>query len=86
MGRYRVSLAASAEKELRRLPPGMIARVMPRLERLAGDPRPAGCKKLHGGDHEWRVRVGDYRIVYEIDDKAKIVDVTRIAHRRNVYE
>jgi mRNA interferase RelE/StbE len=43
-------------------------------------------QKLKGGDHEWRIRVGDYRIVYAIDDSARTVDVTRIAHRRDVYE
>ena len=57
-----------------------------RIERLATSPRPPGRKKLHGGDKQWRIRVGDYRVVYEIDDKLKIVDVTRIAHRREVYE
>jgi mRNA interferase RelE/StbE len=83
---YRVALTTSAEKELQGLPAKMIASIMPRLERLATAPRPPGCKKLKGGDKEWRIRVGDYRIVYEIDDTARIVDVTRIAHRREVYE
>ena len=64
----------------------MVARIVPRLERLAASPRPPGCKKLKGGDKEWRIRVGDYRIVYEIDNLARTVDVTRIAHRREVYE
>ena len=64
----------------------MVARIVPRLEALAETPRPPGCKKLKGGDKEWRIRVGDYRAVYEIDDAAKTVDVTRIAHRREVYE
>jgi mRNA interferase RelE/StbE len=59
---------------------------MPRLEHLASVPRPPRCKKLKGGDHEWRIRVGDYRIVYVIDDEARTVDVTRIAHRRDVYD
>jgi mRNA interferase RelE/StbE len=59
---------------------------MPRLDTLASNPRPHGCKKLKGGNQEWRIRVGDYRAVYEIDDTAKTVDVTRIAHRREVYE
>lgn len=58
---------------------------MPRLEALAATPRPPGCKRLKGGDKEWRIRVGDYRAVYEIDDAAKTVVVTRIAHRREVY-
>jgi mRNA interferase RelE/StbE len=83
---YRVVLTASAEKELHGLPAKMIARIVPRLERLASAPRPPGCKKLKGGENEWRIRMGDYRVVYEIDDTARTVDVTRIAHRRDVYE
>jgi mRNA interferase RelE/StbE len=83
---YRVAFTESAERELRGLPANVIARMMPRLEHLAATPRPQGCKKLTGGHNEWRIRVGDYRIVYEIDDAAKAVDVTRIAHRREVYE
>jgi len=73
-------------KELHGLPSTVVGRIVPRLEHLAASPRPPGCKKLKGGDREWRIRVGDYRIVYEIDDSAKTVDVTRIAHRREVYE
>jgi mRNA interferase RelE/StbE len=83
---YRVALTASADKELNSLPVKMIARMMPRLENLATTPRPPGCKKLRGGDKEWRIRIGDYRIVYVIDDDAKTIDVTRIAHRREVYD
>jgi mRNA interferase RelE/StbE len=83
---YQVALTASAEKELHSLPTKMIARMMPRLESLAVTPRPPGCKKLRGGDREWRLRVGDYRIVYVINDDAKTIDVTRIAHRREVYD
>ena len=86
MSSYRVSLTASTEKELHRLPTKMVARIMPRLEHLASAPRPPGCKKLKGGDKEWRIRVGDYRIVYVIDDTVKTVDVTRIAHRSDVYK
>jgi mRNA interferase RelE/StbE len=82
---YRVALTGSAEKELYGLPSKVVARIVPRLQNLAAIPRPPGCKKLKGGDNEWRIRVGDYRIVYEIDDRAKTVDVTRIAHRREVY-
>lgn len=85
MSSYRVVLTASAEKELDGLPSKVVVRIVARLEQLANSPRPPGCKKLKSGDNQWRVRVGDYRIVYEIDDKAKIVDVTRIAHRREVY-
>ena len=50
------------------------------------EPRPAGCKKLKGGDAEWRIRVGDYRVVYVIDDAKLLVTVTRIRNRSDVYE
>ena len=74
---YQVSLTVSAEKELNALPAKMIARIVPRLEALATAPRPPGCKKLKGGESEWRIRVGDYRAVYEVDDTARTLDVTR---------
>ena len=86
MSSYRVALTSSSEKELQGLPKKVIARIIPRLENLVLVPRPPGCKKLKGGDAEWRIRVGDYRIVYVIDDAARTVDVTRIAHRRDVYQ
>ena len=53
---------------------------------LAGNPRPAGCKKLKGYKDQWRVRVGDWRVLYIMDDAAKRVTITRVAHRREVYE
>jgi mRNA interferase RelE/StbE len=83
---YAVTLADSARKEMRALPSHVIARVQPKLRELTENPRPSGCKKLHGYKHCWRVRVGDYRIIYTIDDTEKRVDVSRIAHRKNVYE
>jgi len=84
--KYGVTLTASAERELHELPAQVVARIIARIERLSAIPRPSGCKKLKGGDNEWRIRVGDYRIVYEIDDKGKAVDVTRVAHRREAYD
>jgi mRNA interferase RelE/StbE len=84
--RYSVELKQSARKELERLPNAIIARIIVKLEGLEENPRPAGCKKLKGGDDEYRVRVGEYRIVYVIDDRKVIVTITRIRHRRDVYE
>jgi mRNA interferase RelE/StbE len=83
---YTVALTSSAEKELHKLSGHLIARIVPRLERLASDPRPTGCKKLKGGDKEWRIRVSDYRVVYTIDDAKLKIEVTRIRHRSSVYE
>ena len=86
MGSYRVALTASAERELHALPAQLVARIFPRIERLASIPRPPGCKKLKSGDNEWRIRIGDYRVIYEIDDSARTVTVTGIAHRREAYD
>ena len=86
MGKYSVELKVSARKELERLPVKLIQRIFPKLEGLASEPRPAGCKKLKGGQREWRIRVGDYRVVYTIDDEKLLVSVTRIRHRSEVYD
>jgi mRNA interferase RelE/StbE len=67
------------------LPNSMLERVVRKVESLANDSRPAGCKKLKGYKDQWRVRIGDWRVVYIVDDKARLVSVTRIAHRRDVY-
>ncbi len=86
MASYRVEVKPSARKELERLSNQVIARITRRLEALASNARPPGCKKLKGGDQEWRVRVGDYRVVYTVDDQKLLVEVTRIRHRSEVYE
>ena len=86
MDRYLVEVKSSARKELEELPGGVLARVVRKLEALGDAPRPPECKKLKGYKDQWRVRVGDWRIVYIVDDSAKLVSVTRIAHRRDVYE
>ena len=86
MARYRLSLTESAAKELNRLPASAVVRITGRIEKLADVPRPSGCKKLKGGVNEWRIRIGDYRVIYTIEDKTKTVDVTRIAHCKEVYK
>lgn len=86
MDSYAVELKSSARKELESLPDSVLSRVVRKLESLTGNPRPAGCKKLKGYKDLWRVRAGDWRVVYIIDDPAKLVSVTRIAHRREVYD
>lgn len=86
MTEYLVTFAASARKELRDLPSEAMGRLLPKIRELSAKPRPAGCKKLHGHKDRWRIRVGNYRVVYAIDDGGKVVDITRIAHRKDVYE
>jgi len=82
---YRITFKASAEKSLRKLPRPLQARILSKAESLANDPHPSGCVKLSGSDSLWRIRVGDWRIVYLIDDSSRLVDVRIIAHRREVY-
>jgi mRNA interferase RelE/StbE len=82
---YQVTLAASAKKELKDLPLDVIQRVRDKIHELLDNPRPPGCKKLQGHKNRWRIRIGAYRVVYEIDDTQRIVDITRIAHRKEVY-
>ena len=86
MANYKLALTESAEKELSKLPGSVVTRIAGRIEKLADNPRPSGCKKLNGGVNEWRIRIGDYRVIYTIEDTAKAVDVTRIAHRKEVYK
>jgi mRNA interferase RelE/StbE len=82
--KYALEIKASAQKELDALDDKIFARIDPKILALADNPRPAGCKKLKGYQDQWHVRVGDWRIVYLIDDAAKLVSVMRIAHRREV--
>jgi mRNA interferase RelE/StbE len=82
---YRVEIARSAAKDLREIDRKWIPRIVAAIETLESDPRPAGCKKLVGSDHTYRLRIGDYRVVYDIHDATLIVLVVRIRHRRDVY-
>ncbi|NMD46671.1 MAG: type II toxin-antitoxin system RelE/ParE family toxin [Propionibacterium sp.] len=82
---YRVEFAAAALRQLRKLDRVAQRRVQAAVELLAGEPRPSGAKKLVGGDGEWRVRTGDYRIIYEIHDGILLVLVVAVGHRRDIY-
>ena len=81
---YRIEIKRSAVKEIRRLPDTVLRRVTGAIGSLAEDPRPEGCKKLSGSE-KYRIRVGDYRIVYTIDDTVVTVYIIRVRHRRDVY-
>ncbi|CAL8974719.1 MULTISPECIES: type II toxin-antitoxin system RelE family toxin [Tessaracoccus] len=83
---YRIEVAPAAVRQLRKLDRAAQRRVQAAIELLASKPRPSGAKKLVGGDGEWRVRTGDYRIVYEIHDSVLLVLVVAVGHRRDIYE
>ena len=82
---YRVLLERGAEKDLSRLSFEIHDRVIAAIRALANNPRPPGCRKLAGTKNDWRVRVGDYRVVYEIADQHRVVRINRVRHRREVY-
>jgi mRNA interferase RelE/StbE len=82
---YRVLLERTAEKDLGRLSSQIHDRVIVAIQSLATNPRPPGCRKLAGSKHDWRIRVSDYRVIYEIADEIRIVRVNRVRHRREVY-
>lgn len=83
---YSLYIKQSAQKELDALADTLFARIDRKILALIDDPRPAGCKKLKGYKDHWRVRVGDWRVLYIVDETARVVTVTRVAHRREVYE
>ena len=85
MARYTVEFRRSADKDFRRLGPVTQRRVLQATENLANNPRPAGCRKLQGSENAFRIRVGDYRVVYTVDDTVLIVAIERVRHRRDVY-
>ncbi len=82
---YRVFLERSAEKDLKRLSAEIHDRVIAAIRALGQNPRPPDCRKLAGSKNDWRIRVGDYRVIYEIADTIRIVRVNRVRHRREVY-
>jgi len=82
---YRISLSPAAARQLRKFDPQVRRRIQGVLELLAVEPRPPAATRLVGGAGEWRVRTGDYRIVYEIEDQELLVLVLRVGHRREIY-
>jgi mRNA interferase RelE/StbE len=83
---YTVEFARSADRELERLPAPAGRRILEAIRALQVNPRPPGSKKLVGSETTYRIRVGQYRVVYEIDDRARAVLITRIRHRREAYQ
>ena len=86
MSKYDVRFVRSARKELERLPDEALQRVFPRIEALANNPRPLGCKKLRGSRDLWRIRIGNYRVVYQVDDGILLVEIRAVGDRKDIYE
>lgn len=86
MPKYTITFARSARKELEALDGKVVNRIFPKIENLSIEPQPAGCRKLTGNKHLWRIRVGDYRIVYAIDDNKNLVDIIAVRDRKKAYK
>ncbi len=82
---YRVVLKESVEKDTRRIPSVILKHILKRIFLLAHDPFPADTKKLHGYHRGYCIRIGQYRVVYEVTTEIRIVTIMRIGHRREVY-
>jgi mRNA interferase RelE/StbE len=82
---YEIRFKKSALKELEKLPLNIQETISLDVAELSTEPRPSGCRKLKGNDNYWRIRIGDYRVVYTIIDNILQIEIIRIAHRKEVY-
>ena len=85
MGDYAITFARSARKDLEKLPSSIAQRIMARIEALMKVPRPPGAVKLQGHKNLWRMRIGDYRAIYSIDDSSRGIDISAVRNRRDAY-
>ena len=83
---YRIIIAKSVQKQIDKLPNSVRDRAIPKLQALSDNPRPAGAVKLKGYENQYRIRVGDYRILYEIDETAIAIKLLQCKHRKDVYK
>ena len=82
---YQVEITPAAKRQIKKLIAPIQLAIVERLEQLAGDPRPPGVLKMQGEESLYRIRVGDYRIIYEIQDRTLLVVVAKVGHRGDVY-
>ena len=82
---YQIEWKSSARKELRKLPPDAIQRIVKAVESLAKNPQPPNCRKLVGSERTWRIRVGNYCVIYNIFSSVLIIEIVRVAHRKDAY-
>jgi mRNA interferase RelE/StbE len=85
MASFRVEWKKSTKKDLRRLPASVAARVVDEVAALGANPFPQGVEKLSGSENAYRIRLGDYRVVYNVFREVKLVEIQRVRHRKDVY-
>lgn len=82
---YEIYLERGAERDLKRLSGQDFRQIITVIKALAENPRPSGCWKITGSKSDWRLRIGDHRIIYEIDERPKVIRIMRVRHRREAY-
>jgi len=85
MSEYAITFARSARKELERFSADVVNQMFPKIEALAQDPRPPGCRKLRGFEYLWRIRIGDYRVIYQVFNDEMVIDIVAVRHRSQAY-
>ncbi len=85
MAFYKIQWKRSAKKELKKLDQQIIIRILQSIQDLAANPYPSGSKKLIGSDSIYRIRVGDYRIIYDIQSSVLVIEIVKVGHRREIY-
>ncbi|MBI5477158.1 MAG: type II toxin-antitoxin system RelE/ParE family toxin [Ignavibacteriales bacterium] len=83
--KYSISFKPSASNDIESLPVGISQRILTDIEKLKYNPRPVGCRKIIGSKNDWRIRIGDYRVLYEVDDTDHGIRIFRIKHRKEAY-
>ncbi len=83
---YRITFTRSARRELEALDSSLVKRIFSKIINLSKNPRPSGCRKIKEAENLWRLRVGDYRVIYSFNESDKIVDIMTIRHRSKAYE
>lgn len=82
---YRIEWRKSTKKDLRRIAKGEVTKIILAVSNLAEDPHPHGCSKIQGSELAYRIRIGDYRVIYEVFENRIIIEIVRVSHRRDVY-
>ena len=86
MKKYNIIFSKRAEKDILKLPAVIVEKIIPVIILLEEEPRPIGCKKLKGYTNYWRVRIGDYRVIYTIEETILVIDVREVGHRKDIYK
>jgi len=86
MSSYKIKFSKGAVKDIRKLPKTTVERILYKVFSLATNPTPPGCRKIAGMENLWRVRVGNYRILYTVEDDILLIEIIKIGHRKDVYD